>query len=53
VTIIWAGLSLLVASNLAAVVLCSAIFAVCGPLFYKLIRIMARLQGPGRADRPS
>jgi hypothetical protein len=53
VTMIWAGLSLLVASNLAAVLLCVAILAVCGPLFYKLVRIMARLQDPRRAGRPS
>jgi hypothetical protein len=46
VTMIWAALSLLVASNVAAVLLCTAIFAVCGPLFWKLIRIMARIQGP-------
>ena len=51
VTIVWAALSLLVASNLAAVLLCAAILVVCGPLFWTLIRIMARLQDPGRADR--
>jgi len=44
-TMIWAALSLLVASNAAAVLLCTAIIVVCAPLFWKLIRIMARLQG--------
>jgi hypothetical protein len=38
----------LVASNLAAVVLCVGILAVCGTLFWKLIRAMARLQMPQR-----
>jgi hypothetical protein len=45
VTMIWAALSLLVASNVTAVLLCTAIIVVCAPLFWKLIRIMARLQG--------
>ena len=43
-----AALALLVASNLAAVVLCVAILGVCGTLFWKLIRAMARMQAPGR-----
>jgi hypothetical protein len=43
VTMIWAALSLLVASNAAAVLLCTAIIAVCAPLFWKLIRIMSRI----------
>jgi hypothetical protein len=43
-----ATLALLVASNAIAVVLCLAVLAVCGTLFWKLIRAMARLQMPQR-----
>jgi len=47
--LLWTTLSLLVASNLAAAVLCLAVFAVAGPLFWFLIRVflirvMARIQ---------
>jgi hypothetical protein len=46
VTLIYACLSLMLASNLAAVAVCLTLIAVCGPLFWLLIRIMARLQVP-------
>ena len=46
VTLVYATLSLLLASNLAAVLVCVALIAVAGPLFWMLIRIMARLQAP-------
>jgi hypothetical protein len=46
VTLVYASLSLMLASNLAAVVVCVALIAVAGPLFWMLIRIMARLQAP-------
>jgi hypothetical protein len=46
VTLVYASLSLLLASNLAAVLLCVALIAIAGPLFWMLIRIMARLQAP-------
>lgn len=42
--LVWAALSLLVASNVAAAVLCVAVLAIAGPLFWFLIRVMARLQ---------
>jgi hypothetical protein len=48
ITVAIAALSLLVASNAAAVVLCVAIIALGGWLFWKLIRVMARLQAPER-----
>jgi hypothetical protein len=48
VTILIAGLSLVVASNIAAVVLCVAIVGLGGWLFWKLVRAMARLQMPSR-----
>lgn len=48
ITMAYAALSLLVASNLAALALCLAILAGGGYLFWKLIRIMARLQTPQR-----
>lgn len=43
-TIVYASLSLVVASNLAAVGLCLGIAIPAGVLFYKLIRAMARIQ---------
>ena len=48
ITLCIAALSLLVASNVAAVVLCVAILGPVGWLFWKLIRVMGRLQAPQR-----
>ena len=48
IALVGTAISLLRASNLAAVALCLGIFAVCGPLFWFLIRAMARLQMPTR-----
>jgi hypothetical protein len=48
VSVLIAALSLTVASNWQAVVLCIGTIAVCGPLFYKLVRAMARIQMPQR-----
>jgi hypothetical protein len=48
VTLVYAALSLMLASNLAAVILCLALIAVAGPLFWLLVRVMARLQAPPR-----
>jgi len=48
VTIVIAALSLAVASNLTAVVLCLAIIGPGGWLFWKLVRVLARLQMPQR-----
>jgi hypothetical protein len=48
VTLLIAGLSLAVASNLTAVVLCLAILGLGGWLFWKLIKAMARIQMPER-----
>lgn len=48
IAIIYAALALLVASNLEAVIRCVAIIAVAAPLFWSLIRVMARLQLPSR-----
>jgi hypothetical protein len=48
VTIIIAALSLAVASNLAAVALCVAIVFPGALLFWKLVRVLARLQMPQR-----
>ena len=50
ITLAFAGLSLLVASNVAALALCLAILLVGGWLFWKLIRVMGRLQAPSRAS---
>lgn len=51
VVLVFAGLSLLVASNWTGVALALAIFALAGPLFWFLIRAMARLQLPQRPSR--
>jgi hypothetical protein len=48
VTCVVAALALLVASNVAAVILCVAVLAFCGTLFWKLVRAMARIQMPRR-----
>jgi hypothetical protein len=48
VTIIIAALSLAVASNLLAVLLCLAIIVPGSWLFWKLVRVLARLQMPQR-----
>ena len=47
-TVIFTFLSLTRASNVAAFVLCIAVIAVGGSLFWFLIRVMARIQLPGR-----
>jgi hypothetical protein len=49
ITIVIAALALLVASNLAAVALCLVILAAGGWLFWKLVRVMSRIQAPRRA----
>jgi hypothetical protein len=48
VTLAVAALSLFVASNLEAVVLCLVILGLGGWLFWKLVRVMGRLQAPSR-----
>jgi len=49
VTLVSSALSLMLASNLAAVIVCVAVLAIAGPLFWMLVRVMARLQVPPRA----
>jgi hypothetical protein len=46
ITLVVAALSLLVASNLAAVALCVAILAAGGWLFWKLVRVLGRMKVP-------
>jgi hypothetical protein len=48
ISIVFAALSLMVASNLTAALLCAGIIAIAGPLFWFLIRAMARIQLPSR-----
>jgi hypothetical protein len=48
IAIIFAAISLMVASNLVAVLLCLGIIAGAGPLFWFLVRAMARIQLPAR-----
>ena len=51
VSIVYAALSLMVAGNAVAALLCAAVIAIAGPLFWFLIRIMARIQMPQRPAR--
>ena len=51
ITLVYAGLSLLVVSNAWAAVLSVAILGAAGALFWFLIRAMARIQMPERARR--
>jgi hypothetical protein len=44
----YAGLSLLVATNVTAIVLCLVIIVGGGFLFWKLVRVMARIQVASR-----
>jgi hypothetical protein len=50
--VIVASLSLMVASNVWAAVLCIAVIGLGGWLFWKLIRAMARIQMPERRAAP-
>jgi hypothetical protein len=47
VSIVYAALSLAFASNLLAVALPVLLIVVCTPVFWLLIRVMARLRVPG------
>ncbi|HTE62075.1 MAG TPA: hypothetical protein VK631_17115 [Solirubrobacteraceae bacterium] len=51
IAVAFSALSLLVASNLTAVLLCVAIIGIASPLFWFLIRAMARIQLPARRPR--
>jgi hypothetical protein len=53
VSIVYAALSLMVAANGVAALLCVAVIVIAGPLFWFLIRIMARIQMPPRPARKS
>jgi heme A synthase len=48
IAVVYAGLSLLVASNVAGAVLALAIMVCAGTLFWFLVRSLARLQMPRR-----
>lgn len=48
ITIVFSFLALAVASNLLAVALCLAVIGGGGLLFWKLVRVLARIQAPGR-----
>jgi hypothetical protein len=50
-TIIIAGLSVLVAGNALALALCAGVIVLGSWLFWKLVRVLARLQAPGH-DEP-
>jgi hypothetical protein len=51
ITLVIAGASLLIASDVAAVALCVAILGLGGWLFWKLVRALARLQMPERRPK--
>ncbi|HWT26072.1 MAG TPA: hypothetical protein VN213_21375, partial [Solirubrobacteraceae bacterium] len=46
----FAGLSLLLAGNVVAVVVCLVVMVGCGTLFWKLVRVMARIQVTSRRE---
>lgn len=48
ITIAFASLGLLVAANLLAVVVCVTVIGSAGTLFWKLVRVLGRLQAPPR-----
>jgi hypothetical protein len=48
VALLYASLSVMLASNAAAVLVCVAVLAIAGPLFWLNVRIMARIQVPTR-----
>jgi hypothetical protein len=48
VLVVFAALSLMLASNIRAALLSVAVIAIAGPLFWLLIRVMARIQMPRR-----
>lgn len=52
VSTIYATLSLAFASNVAAALLALAVIAICAPVFWLLVRVMARLQTPPREPAP-
>jgi hypothetical protein len=47
-TIVVSALSLLFAGNVLAVIIVVVLVAVCAPVFWMLVRVMARLQVPSR-----
>ena len=47
-TLIIASLSVMLAGNLLAVVLCAVVILLGGTLFWKLVRVLARMQAPGQ-----
>jgi xanthosine utilization system XapX-like protein len=47
VSIVYAALSLAFASNLRAALLGVLVIVICSPVFWLLIRVMARLRVPG------
>lgn len=52
ISLVFALLGLLRASNLAGVLVCLTVIGLAGPLFWLLIRSMARIQMPERRPRP-
>lgn len=46
VAILYAMLSLTLAASLLSVLVCVAVIAICAPIFWLLVRVMARLQVP-------
>jgi hypothetical protein len=48
VALLYASLSVMLASNATAVIVCVAVMAIAGPLFWFQVRIMARIQAPPR-----
>jgi hypothetical protein len=52
ISTVYAALSLLFASNVEAALLALAVIAVCSPVFWLLVRVMARIQTPPPESAP-
>jgi hypothetical protein len=50
VTLVFAGLSVMVAGNLLALILCLAVLGLGGWLFWKLVRVLGRVKVPRPGD---
>jgi hypothetical protein len=48
VTLVFASISAMLASNATALIVCLVVLAIAGPLFWFQVRIMARIQAPPR-----
>jgi hypothetical protein len=48
ISVVLAALAMIIASNLEAFALCITVIGLCGTLFWKLVRVLSRMQAPAR-----